>query len=334
MEQSDFDSITTRVRHLRENIAELHRNYDQLTLNVKVSGNVQQANLDIQTLERPLLKIGSPSVTQKERVQQAEPQQAFQVPEPGKVNSSYTSYFSKEKVHQAEPPQGFQVLGSGKANSVDTSSSSKLEETEHQASKPDVSGQPSTFGVKEGEIILRPQKSPNGLILTLQVLNHAGSLTIHRRTYSKEWNSDQNTLSHMCLESIHGFGHSKERTPMMFVDGTYLDHSPQFVLLYQVLNAVVESWQKNPHLKRGDELEINFITVASEDTTNAIQYLSFHFMKLQRSDKKAFTYIKEQRTKPELMVNLMDDEISTRRAWGVWVCLTEMDKVKYPFKIY
>ncbi|KAL8529663.1 hypothetical protein ACS0TY_006917 [Phlomoides rotata] len=295
MEQSDFDSITTRVRHLRENIAELHRNYDQLTLNVK------------QTLERPLLKIGSPSVTQKERVQQAEPQQAFQVPEPGKVNSSYTSYFSKEKVHQAEPPQGFQVLGSGKANSVDTSSSSKLEETKHQASKPDVSGQPSTFGVKEGEIILRPQKSPNGLILTLQVLNHAGSLTIHRRTYSKEWNSDQNTLSHMCLESIHGFGHSKERTPMMFAD-------------------VVESWHKNPHLKRGDELEINFITVASEDTTNAIQYLSFHFMKLQRSDKKAFTYIKEQRTKPELMVNLMDDEISTRRAWGVWVCLTEMDK--------
>ncbi|KAL8479012.1 hypothetical protein ACS0TY_030782 [Phlomoides rotata] len=57
-------------------------------------------------------------------------------------------------------------------------------------------------------------------------------------------------------------------------------------------------------------------------------------MKLQRPDKKAFNYIKEQETKPALVVNLTKDEISTMRAWGIWVCLTEMDKVKYPFKIY
>ncbi|KAL8541030.1 hypothetical protein ACS0TY_002354 [Phlomoides rotata] len=117
MEQYEFDSITTRARHLRENIAELQRNYDQLTLNVKV-------------------------------------------PESGKVDSAYTSPSSKEKVHQVEPPQGFQVLGSGKTNSTNTSSSSKLEETEHQASKPDVSGQPNISRVKEGEISLRPQKGP------------------------------------------------------------------------------------------------------------------------------------------------------------------------------
>ncbi|KAL8506375.1 hypothetical protein ACS0TY_017306 [Phlomoides rotata] len=46
------------------------------------------------------------------------------------------------------------------------------------------------------------------------------------------------------------------------------------------LNAVVESWHNNPHMKRGGELEIKFITVASEDTTNSIRYPSFHFMKL------------------------------------------------------
>ncbi|KAL8510654.1 hypothetical protein ACS0TY_017463 [Phlomoides rotata] len=51
-------------------------------------------------------------------------------------------------------------------------------------------------------------------------------------------------------------------------------------------------------------------------------------------DKKAFTYIKEQETKPELVVNLTEDEISTRRAWGFWVCLTEMDKLKYSCNIY
>ncbi|KAL8503566.1 hypothetical protein ACS0TY_022341 [Phlomoides rotata] len=67
--------------------------------------------------------------------------------------------------------------------------------------------------------------------------------------------------------------------------------------------------------------------------TNTIKY-SFHFMKLQRPDQRASTYIKAQETKPALVVNLTEDEVSTRRAWGVWVCLTEMDKVKYPFKIY
>ncbi|KAL8474648.1 hypothetical protein ACS0TY_031187 [Phlomoides rotata] len=101
-----------------------------------------------------------------------------------------------------------------------------------------------------------------------------------------------------------------------------------------ILNVIYESWYNNPHLKRGEELEIKFITIASEDTTNVIKYPSFHFMKLQKPDMKAFTYIREQEMKPELVVSLMEDEISTRRAWGIWVCLTEMDKVKYPFKIY
>ncbi|KAL8525875.1 hypothetical protein ACS0TY_015201 [Phlomoides rotata] len=176
MEKSDFDSITTRVRHLQENIAELQRNYDQMTLNVKFSGNVQHVNLDIvqtsihgvmytqhllwQALERPLLKSGSPSVTPKERVQQAEPQQVFQVPESGQADSANTRPSFKENVHQGELLQGFQVLGSGEAISTHISSSSNLEETEHQTSKPDVSGKPNTSGVKEGEISLRPQKGP------------------------------------------------------------------------------------------------------------------------------------------------------------------------------
>ncbi|KAL8491678.1 hypothetical protein ACS0TY_023321 [Phlomoides rotata] len=38
--------------------------------------------------------------------------------------------------------------------------------------------------------------------------------------------------------------------------------------------------------------------------------------------------------KLELVIDFTEDEISTRRAWGIWACLTEMDKVKYPCKIY
>ncbi|KAL8499022.1 hypothetical protein ACS0TY_022109 [Phlomoides rotata] len=50
-------------------------------------------------------------------------------------------------------------------------------------------------------------------------------------------------------------------------------------------------------------------------------------MKLQRPDQRPFTYIKAQETKPALVVNLTEDEVSTRRAWRVWVCLTEMEKI-------
>ncbi|KAL8535512.1 hypothetical protein ACS0TY_011224 [Phlomoides rotata] len=223
-----------------------------------------------QALKRSLLKIGSPSVTHKERVQQAEPQQVFHIPELGKADSTYTSPSSKEKVHQVEPPQGFQVLGSGQENLL------KGIEFRPEHFITDVSGKyPQLWALKGA--------NPNDV----------------RRWY--------------------GFG----------ALASICTIAPDWVL-----NAVIESWHNNPHLKRGDELEIKFITVASEDTTNAIQYPSFHFMKLQRPDKKAFTYIKEQEMKPELVVNLTKDDISTRRAWGVWVCLTDMDKVKYPFKIY
>ncbi|KAL8469549.1 hypothetical protein ACS0TY_032403 [Phlomoides rotata] len=216
------------------------------------------------------------------------------------------------KGHQTEPPQGFQVLGSGKANYVDTSSSSKLEETEQQASKPDVSGQPSTSGVKEGEINLRLQKGPKQVDT-----NVAGVKSCW--WFNNTW---ENLLKGMEFRPGHF---------IIDVSGKFLGISK---LSYWVLNAVYEFWHNNPHLKRGEELEIKFITVASEDMTNAIQYPSFHFMKLQRLDKKAFSYIKEQEMKLALVVNLTEDEISTRRAWRVWGCLTEMDKVKYPFKIY
>ncbi|KAL8553346.1 hypothetical protein ACS0TY_001863 [Phlomoides rotata] len=78
------------------------------------------------------------------------------------------------------------------------------------------------------------KRVPNGLILTLQVLNHVGGLTIHGKAYSKESNSCQNILSLMCLENIHDFGHSKEQIPLMFADGTHLELSPESVLLHQV----------------------------------------------------------------------------------------------------
>ncbi|KAL0439459.1 UNVERIFIED_CONTAM: hypothetical protein Slati_2428900 [Sesamum latifolium] len=46
----------------------------------------------------------------------------------------------------------------------------------------------------------------------------------------------------------------------------------------------------------------------------------------------AFNKIKVASGEALLVSAISEDDISTRRAWGLWVCLTEMDILKYPFK--
>ncbi|KAL0387642.1 UNVERIFIED_CONTAM: hypothetical protein Sradi_2646000 [Sesamum radiatum] len=48
----------------------------------------------------------------------------------------------------------------------------------------------------------------------------------------------------------------------------------------------------------------------------------------------AFNRIKAASKEAPLVSAISEDDISTRRAWGLWVYFTEMDKVKYPFKIF
>ncbi|KAL0361747.1 UNVERIFIED_CONTAM: hypothetical protein Sradi_3859200 [Sesamum radiatum] len=100
-----------------------------------------------------------------------------------------------------------------------------------------------------------------------------------------------------------------------------------------ISGAVYDSWQNNPHLKRGDILELKFISAALE-TAGKGSHPAFHFIKLQRPDMVAFNKIKVATGEAPLVSAISEDNISTRRAWGLWVCLTEMDKVKYPFKIF
>ncbi|KAL8510026.1 hypothetical protein ACS0TY_017019 [Phlomoides rotata] len=234
MEQSDFDSITTRVRHLRENITELQKNYDQLTLNAKVSGNVQQANLDIvqafihrvgyaqrmlwQSLERPLLRTGSPSVTHKEKVHQVEPRQVSQVIEPGKADSAYTSPSPKEN------------------------------------------GQPTTSRVKEGEISPRPQKGPKQVDI-----NIAGVKSFW--FFNNTWES---LLKGVEFDAAHFITDVSGEYPRLWaLKGAHLltvNRWYKFGALASIrtvalgfreiselpdwdCNAVQESWHNNPHLK-------------------------------------------------------------------------------------
>ncbi|KAL8494370.1 hypothetical protein ACS0TY_025255 [Phlomoides rotata] len=199
----------------------------------------------------------------------------FKVPELGKVDSAYTSFSSKEKGQQIEPSQGALDIELGQAIT---------------ASKPDISDQLGISGVKEEEINLRHQKGTEFRNPELFITDVSGK-------YPRLWalkRVDPNDVRMWC-----NFG----------ALASICTIAPNWVV-----NADQESWSHNPHLKRGKELEIKFITAASEDTTYSIRYPSFHFMKLQRLDKRVFTYIKEQETKPELVIDLTEDEISTRRA--------------------
>ncbi|KAL2248329.1 UNVERIFIED_CONTAM: hypothetical protein Sindi_2685200, partial [Sesamum indicum] len=99
-----------------------------------------------------------------------------------------------------------------------------------------------------------------------------------------------------------------------------------------ISEVVFVSWQNNPYLKRCDILEIKFVSVAP-DTAEKGSHPTFHFMKLQSPDMVAFNKIKATSREVFLVSAISENDISTKRAWGLWVCLTEIDKVKYSFKI-
>ncbi|KAL8501895.1 hypothetical protein ACS0TY_021132 [Phlomoides rotata] len=104
-----------------------------------------------------------------------------------------------------------------------------------------------------------------------------------------------NILSLVYLENIHDYGHSKELAQLTSTGGTSSEPSPQYEQLHQDFERsrnYQTEFHNNPHLKREDEVDIKFIKVASEDMTNTIQYPSFHFIKLQRPNQRASTYIK------------------------------------------
>ncbi|KAL0431292.1 UNVERIFIED_CONTAM: Disease resistance protein RGA2 [Sesamum radiatum] len=60
--------------------------------------------------------------------------------------------------------------------------------------------------------------------------------------------------------------------------------------------------------------------------------ISFH--QTTKPDMVAFNKIKAATGEAPLISAISEDDISTRTTWGLWVCFTEIDKVKYPFKIF
>ncbi|KAL0420776.1 UNVERIFIED_CONTAM: hypothetical protein Slati_3100500 [Sesamum latifolium] len=63
------------------------------------------------------------------------------------------------------------------------------------------------------------------------------------------------------------------------------------------------------------------------ETVGKGSHPAFHFIKLQRPDMVAFNKIKAATGEAPLVSAISEDDISTKRAWGLWVCLTEMDNM-------
>ncbi|KAK4381259.1 movement protein [Sesamum angolense] len=263
MEGFEANSVMLRLRHLRENLEELDREFGRLA--------------------------ASPSVMTRElREQGSKPALRVQDSKPVAADSSTAC---------TRPSSDSGETAMDESQGVKTS---------------DDSSQPSTSGVKEGEIILRP-------------------MTGTSKTNTNELSSSSSSAW-------------QDQNLKKFENGMSLELWLQFILCHQVFSeisklpewisgAVYDSWQNNPHLKRGDILELKFISAAPEMAGKG-SHPAFHFIKLQRPDMVAFNRIKATTEAAPLVSAISEDDISTRRAWGLWVCLTEMDKVKYPFKIF
>ncbi|KAK4409329.1 hypothetical protein Sango_0005900 [Sesamum angolense] len=265
MEGAEANSVMLRLRHLRENLEELDREFGRLAVNAQVAGQVQRADLDkVQTnirsslvastalwnaLLEPIRKASPSVMTRELREQGSKPALRVQGSRPVAADSSTAC---------TRPSSDSGETATNESQGVKTS---------------DDSSQPSTSGVYQRmweKLISRKGVNPSKTIIETT------------GKYNRVW----------------------------MMEGS----KPEEV---RECGAVYDSWQNNPHLKRGDILELKFISAAPEMAGKG-SHPAFHFIKLQRPDMVAFNRIKATTEEAPLVSAISEDDISTRRAWGLW----------------
>ncbi|KAL2230591.1 UNVERIFIED_CONTAM: hypothetical protein Sindi_1653500 [Sesamum indicum] len=294
MEASEANFIMLRLGHLWKNLKELDRKFEQLAVNAQVTGQIQRADLDtIQVAIRSSL-LASTSLWNDLR-------------EP--IRKTSPSGMTHEV--QGSRPVASDSSTDCTRPSPDSGETTTIESQEVQT--PIDSSQPSTSGVKEGEISLR-------------LITSTSKVNTNELISSSAWQDYQRSKPED-VQEWYDFG-ALASVHTMSPSFPEISKLPEWIS-----GAVFDSWQNNPHLKRGDVLEIKFVSVAPE-TAGKGSHAAFYFMKLQRPDMVAFNKIKAASGEAPLVSAITEDSISTKRVCGLWVCLTEMDKVKYPFKIF
>ncbi|KAL0419194.1 UNVERIFIED_CONTAM: hypothetical protein Sradi_1332900 [Sesamum radiatum] len=338
MEASEAKSIMLRLRHLIENLEELNKKFGRLAVNAQVAEKIQRADLDtvqiaIRTtmvastslwndLQEPIRKASSSEMTNKLR--KHDPKHALRV-------QDYRPVAADSSTACTRPSPDSGAKATNESQRVQTSNDSS---------------QPSASGVKEEEISLRPMTGTSKAN-TNELSSSSAAWQVYQQRWEKLISRKGVNPSKTIIETSEKYnrvwmmeGSKIEEVREWYEFGALaLVHTmslsfPEISKLPEwISGAVYDSWQNNPHLKRGDILELKFISGAPKIAGKG-SHPAFHFIKLQRPDMVAFNRIKVASEEAPLVSAISEDDISTRRAWGLWVCLTEMDKVKYPFKIF
>ncbi|KAL0463392.1 UNVERIFIED_CONTAM: hypothetical protein Slati_0226800 [Sesamum latifolium] len=176
MESFGPNSVMLRLRHLRENLEELDREFGRLAVNAQVAGQIQRTDMDtVQTairsslvastalwnaLQEPIRKA-SPSVMTRE-LREHDPKHALRV--------------------QGSRPVAADASTACTRPSPDSGEKATIESQGVPTS--DDSSQPSTSGVKEGEISLRPMTGTSK-VNTNELISSSSAWQVYQRMWKK-----------------------------------------------------------------------------------------------------------------------------------------------------
>ncbi|KAK4391518.1 movement protein [Sesamum angolense] len=314
MEGTEANSVMLRLRHLIENLEELDREFGRLAVNAQVAGQVQRADLDkVQTnirsslvastalwnaLQEPIRKASPSVMTRELRDQGSKPALRVQNSKPVAADSSTAC---------TRPSSDSGETATNESQGVKTS---------------DDSSQPSTSGVKEGEISLRPMTSTSKTNTNELSSSSSSAWQVYQRMWEKLISRKGVNPSKTIIET------SGKYNRVWMMEGSKLEEvrewyefgalasvytmSPSFSKISKlpewISGAVYDSWQNNPHLKRGDILELKFISAAPEMAGKG-SHPAFHFIKLQRPDMVAFNRIKATTDAAPLVSAISEDDI-------------------------
>ncbi|KAL0396536.1 UNVERIFIED_CONTAM: movement protein [Sesamum calycinum] len=322
--------------HLRENLEELNKKFGWLAVNAQVAGQIQRADLDTVQIAIRTTMVASTSLWNdlQELIRKAS-------------SSEMTNELRKHDPIHALRVQDSRPVAADSSTactrpSPDSGATATNESKRVQTS--DDSSQPSASGVKEEEISLKPMTGTSKAN-TNELSSSSSAWQDYQRMWEKLISRKGVNPSKTIIETSEKYNRvwmmessKPEEVREWYEFGALASvhtMSPSFLKISKlpewISGAVYDSWKNNPHLKRGDILELKFISAAPK-TAGKGSHPAFHFIKLQRPDMVAFNRIKAASEEAPLVSAISEDDISTRRAWGLWVCLIEMDKVKYPFK--
>ncbi|KAL0374039.1 UNVERIFIED_CONTAM: hypothetical protein Sradi_3319600 [Sesamum radiatum] len=176
MEGFEANSIMLRLRHLRENLEELDRQFGRLAVNAQVAGQVQRADLDtVQTAIRSSL-VASTALWNdlREPTRKASP-------------SEMTNELREHDPKHALRVQGSRPIAADSSTactrpSSDSSETATIESQGVQTS--DDSSQPNTSGVKEGEISLRSMTDTSN-VNTNELMSSSSAWQVYQRMWEK-----------------------------------------------------------------------------------------------------------------------------------------------------